>query len=58
MTEKYILEINIIYDIDKEIINIFGSEFVKNNNKCKMIIDNKEYKISEKYNVENYRNNK
>ena len=50
--------INIIYDINKEKgdeINIFGAEFVKNNkNKCKMIIDNKEYEISEKYNIENY----
>ena len=40
-------------------ISIFGSEFVKNNkNKCKMIIDNKEYEITEKYNIENYNNNK
>ena len=31
-------------------IRIFGSEFVKNNKKiCKMIIDNEEYEISEKY---------
>ena len=40
-------------------INIFGHEFVKNNkNKCKMIIDNKEYEITEKYNIENYNNDK
>ena len=40
-------------------INIFGSEFVENNkNKCKMIIDNKEYEITEEFNIENYNNNK
>ena len=60
-------EIKIIYDInnkdeedeeEEQIINIFGAEFVKNNkNKCKMIIDNKEYEISEKYNIENYNDN-
>ena len=43
--------INIIYNIveeDKEFyyIDIFGYQFVENNkNKCKMIIDNKEYEI-------------
>ena len=55
-------EINIIYDIDKGYkneINIFGDEFIKNNkNKCKMIIDNKEYEITNKFNVENYNNNR
>ena len=60
-------EIKIIYEInnkDKEEeeeeqnINIFGAEFVKNNkNKCKMIIDNKEYEISEKYNIKYYNDN-
>ena len=54
--------INIIYDINqgnKNVINIFGYEFVKNNkNKCKMIIDNKEYEIADKYNIKNYNNNK
>ena len=56
---KDITEINIIYNIqNKEYINIFGSKFVKNNKKnCKMIIDNKEYKIKEKYNIKNYHNN-
>jgi len=54
--------INIIYDIkqknNKE-ISIFGYEFVKNNkNKCKMIIGNKEYEITNQYNIENYNNNK
>ena len=44
-------------------MKIFGSEFVKNNkNKCKMIIDDKEYEITEKCNIkkcniENYTNN-
>ena len=44
--------INIIYDInkkneDEDKIYIFGYDFVKNNiNKCKMIIDNKEYYIT------------
>ena len=46
MSIKGTSEINIIYDINKEEINIFGSEFVKNNkNICKMEIDNKEYEI-------------
>ena len=59
MSEKDISEINIIYDIKKENkIRIFGSKFVENNrNKCKMIIDNKEYEIIEKYNNKNYKNN-
>ena len=58
---KDISEINIIYDINKndKIINIFGYEFVKNNkNNCKMIIDNEEYEISEKYNIKAYSKNK
>ena len=64
---KDISEINIIYEInkkneyienDKDCINIFGSEFVKNNkNKCKMIINNEEYEIKEKFNIKNYNNN-
>jgi len=29
----------------------------KNKNICKMIIDNKEYKITEEYNVEKFKNN-
>ena len=63
MSEKEISEINIIYntnkdDINKDVINIFGSEFVENNkNICKMIIDNEEYEITEKYNIKNYNNN-
>jgi len=53
-------EINIIYQIynKEENINLFGSKFVENNkNICKMIIDNKEYKISEKFNAKNDNNN-
>ena len=53
-------EINIIYDIKKDdrYIIIFGDDFVRNNrDKCKMIIDNKEYEITEKYYVNNYNNN-
>ena len=55
-------EIKIIYEINKkniwyERIKIFGEEFVENNKKkCKMIIDDKEYEISEKYNITNYNN--
>ena len=64
-------EIKLIYNInnkDKEyeeeeeeeeqIINIFGAEFVKNNKILrKMIIDEKEYEISEKYKITNFNNN-
>ena len=66
MSKENVKEISITYNIDKEdekyidgkYINIFGLEFVKNNkDKCKMIIDNKEYKITEKYNIENHNNN-
>ena len=33
-------------------INIFGFKFVNNNkNNCKLIIDNREYEITEKYNI-------
>ena len=48
MENESLSYINIIYDINKannEVIKIFGYDFVKNNkNKCKMIIDNNEYK--------------
>ena len=58
MSEKDKSEINIIYDINRQYnIRIFGLNFVKNNkNICKMIIDNKEYELSESYNIKN--NNK
>ena len=55
MNENYISEINIIYEIKGKYINIFGSQFVTNNkNKCKMEIDNKEYEITDKYEVNKY----
>ena len=57
--KKKLSEINIIYDINEEnIINIFGYKFVKNNkNICKMIIEKKEYEITEKYEIINKNNN-
>ena len=66
MVNKDITEINIIYDIDKrdkenekDIIKIFGDDFVKNNkNKCKMIIENEEYELEGEYNIKDYKNNK
>jgi len=64
MINKDISEINLIYDInkknkkiekDEDAINIFGEEFVKNNkNICKMIIDDEEYEIKQKFNIKNY----
>ena len=54
-----ISEINLIYDINKGNINIFGYEFVRNNiNICRMTIDNKECEIIEEYNIKTYNNNK
>ena len=54
MNENYISEINVIYDINKEEINLFGSEFVKNNkNKCKIKIEEKEYELMEELNIKN-----
>ena len=53
-------EINIIYDIkrDEKFIQIFGEYFASNNrDKCKMIIDNKEYEISKYYEVYEVNNN-
>ena len=60
MSEKEITEINIIYDIkERNEITIFGKEFVKNNkNICKMIIENKEYEITERYNIKSKKINK
>jgi len=64
MSKENIKEISIIYNIDKKdeeynkYINIFGIVFVENNkDKCKMIIDNKEYEITDRYNIENFNNN-
>ena len=60
MSEKEITEINIIYDIKEgNEIKIFGKEFVKHNkNICKIIIDNKEYEITERYNIKGKNINK
>jgi len=47
------------YEINKENKNVklFNSEFVKNNrNICKMIIDNKEYKLMEEFKIEGFKN--
>jgi len=52
-------ELLMMSDEEKDVdnIRIFGEEFVKNNKTiCKMIIDDKEYKIIEKYNIINYNN--
>ena len=64
MSKEDISTITIIYNINKNYennqnnIKIFDSEFVENNKEiCKMIIDDKEYEITEKYNIENYTNN-
>ena len=52
MSKEDISIINIIYKYEKN-MNIFGSEFVKNNkNICKMIINNNEYEITDKFSVE------
>ena len=56
-----ISEINIIYDIkrNEKYIKLFGSDFVRNNkNICKMIINNKEYEIREKYYINNNNDDK
>ena len=54
-------EITIIYNnkyIKDDLLKIFGLEFVKNNkNKCKIIYENKEYKLEEYINI-NIKNNK
>ena len=50
-------KISIIYNIKKneEEIRIFGEEFVKNNNEnCTVMIDNKEYNITENFKIKNY----
>ena len=59
MLNEDISEISIVYNIKSEDndINIFGPYFVKNNKTiCKLIIDNKEYEITERYNFKD--NNK
>ncbi len=60
MSVEDISEINIIYNINgRNLINIFWHEFEENKkNKYKMIINNKEYELAEKYNVKRSNNNK
>ena len=54
---KFVNDINIIYKIDNkdEKLRLFGKKFVENNKeKCKLLIDNKEYELMEEYNAKNY----
>jgi len=53
--ERYINQIDIIYEINKEEnkLNIFGSKFVENNKKCLMMIDNKINEIKENHIINN-----
>ena len=56
MTIKHIKSLNIEYKINKNqnIIRIFGSKFVKNNkDKCKIIIEGKEYELTDEFNINN-----
>ena len=53
-------EIDLVYNIpnDKKEIKIFGKIFVENNKDlCKIIYENKEYALSEKFNCENIKDN-
>ena len=53
-----ISEINLIYGINHWYTKIFDSHFINNNkDKCKMIIDNKEYELMEEFNIEGLNNN-
>ena len=57
---EYIDEIIIRYKINKNEneIKIFGSDFIKNNkDKCKIIYEEKEYEIKEKFNIDDKINN-
>ena len=64
MPKEKISEIKIIYVYHyEEFINLFGDEFVKKNDDiCKMVIDDKEYEIVSKISsikiVESIKNNK
>ena len=60
MINENISEITLIFNAKKEEnnINIFGYNFVKNNkNICRLIIDNQEYEITEKYKISKEYNN-
>ena len=55
------INIEMIYNIDKRKndIKIFGEDFVNNNiNNCKMLIEGKEYKLSEKFNIKDFNKDK
>ena len=57
MFNKETSEVNLTYNINREenTINIFGTDFVKNNkDKCKMFIEGKEYEIRKKFDITNY----
>ena len=54
-------EMTILYKInkDKDTIKLFGEEFVNTHKTiCKIICDGKEYELSEKFNLNNYKKNK
>lgn len=56
-------DINLIYNISVEdrsngIINIFGTEFMKNNKeKCKIEYNNKEYELTSEFDIKNINTN-
>ena len=52
--DKLIIEYQIKEDQNE--INIFGQKFVENNkNKCKIIVEGKEFDLEEKFNLTNYK---
>ena len=57
---EYNNEINITYNIENENdIHIFGKNFVENNkDKCKLVFENKEYKMSQNFHIKNDIKNK
>jgi surface protein len=61
MFNKETSEVNLTYNINREenTINIFGTDFVKNNkDKCKMFIDGQEYEIRKTFDITNYNKEK
>ena len=61
MTTEDYHQIKIIYKINKndEFIKIFGTDFVNNNkNNCKIIYEDKEYDLEEKFDLKNVDKNK
>ena len=66
MTFKSLDQIKITYDLEQrdrklegeDTVNIFGREFVeKNKDKCRLIINNQNYELQEKFNIRNYDKN-